>query len=107
MHQSPNLAIALLPLVLILAAIALALIYVRRQGYSGPNGRTIVRCRDGHLYTTIWVPLVSFKSVRLGMTRFQYCPVGDHWSFVVPVKDSDLTDAERRLASEYQDTQIP
>ena len=107
MHQSPNLAIALLPLILILVAVGLSLLYFKQRDYSGPNGRTIVRCRQGHLYTTIWIPFMSFKAVRLGLTRFQFCPIGRHWSFVTPVRASDLTDAERRQASEYQDNQIP
>src|SRR5579862_540371 len=47
----------------------------RRRGYSGMGGDTIVRCSKGHLFTTIWVPGVSFKSVRLGYARFQHCPV--------------------------------
>jgi hypothetical protein len=40
---------------------------------------TPVRCSAGHLFTTIWVPLGSLKAVRLGGTRYQYCPVGHHW----------------------------
>ena len=36
---------------------------------------TVVRCRQGHLYTTIWIPLASLKAVRLGWWRLQYCPV--------------------------------
>jgi hypothetical protein len=36
----------------------------------------IVRCSKGHLFTTIWVPLASFKAVRLGSRRYQRCPGG-------------------------------
>jgi len=66
-----------------------------------------VRCRDGHLFTTIWVPGVSFKAIRLGWTRLQRCPVGKHWTLVTPVRDSDLTDEERRMAEERRDVRIP
>src|SRR5665213_1734793 len=62
----------------------------RRRGYN-MGGNVVVRCRRGHLFTTIWFPLASFKAIRLGWTRFQRCPVGKHWSLVTPVKDSDLT----------------
>jgi hypothetical protein len=41
-----------------------------------------VRCRDGHVFTTIWIPLASVKAVRLGPRRYQRCPVGHHWSMV-------------------------
>jgi hypothetical protein len=79
---------------------------MRRLGY--PVGaHVVVRCRDGHLFTTIWIPGASLKSLRLGWTRFQYCPVGKHWSFVTPVKDADLTDEVKRVAREHKDIRIP
>jgi len=46
---------------------------------------TLVRCRDGHLFRTTWVPGVSFNAIRLGPVRFQFCPVGRHWTFVTLV----------------------
>jgi hypothetical protein len=30
------------------------------------GGKLIVRCRQGHLFTTFWLPGVSFTSLRLG-----------------------------------------
>jgi hypothetical protein len=33
--------------------------------------------------------------------------VGQHWSLVVPVKDSELTDEEKQTASEHHDVRIP
>jgi hypothetical protein len=71
------------------------------------GGNVVVRCRKGHLFTTIWIPGGSLKSLRLGWWRFQRCPVGEHWSLVTPVKESELTDDERRLASEHRDIRIP
>ena len=70
-------------------------------------GDVVVRCREGHLFTTIWVPGASLKSVRLGLWRFQRCPVGRHWSIVTPVKRAELTEDERRTASENRDIRIP
>jgi hypothetical protein len=67
----------------------------------------IVRCRQGHLFTTIWIPLASFKAIRLGSVRLQRCPVGHHWSLVSPVRASELTDEERSFAAEHCDVRIP
>jgi len=85
---------------------ALGTVVARRRGYP-MGGRVIVRCREGHLFTTIWVPGASAKSLRLGWWRFQRCPVGEHWSIVTPVKASSLTEDERRTAGEHRDIAIP
>jgi hypothetical protein len=71
------------------------------------GGNVIVRCRAGHLFTTIWIPAASVKSLRLGLWRVQRCPVGRHWSLVTPVKEADLTEAERRFAREHHDIPLP
>ena len=91
----------------IVVALGVFTVVQRRRGYSGLGGDTIVRCSKGHLFTTIWVPGASFKSIRLGMSRYQRCPVGHHWAMVKPVKDSELTDADRLLAGEHHDVRIP
>ena len=78
----------------------------RQQGYR--FGRdVIVRCRDGHLFMTTWIPMVSFKAIRLGLVRVQYCPVGDHVTPVRLVRDEDLTPAERLAASRFHDNGVP
>jgi hypothetical protein len=71
------------------------------------GGNLTVRCRSGHLFTTLWVPSVSFKALRLGWLRFQWCPVGRHWSLVTPVRDSELTDREKRRARASHDLRVP
>jgi hypothetical protein len=71
------------------------------------GGNVIVRCRAGHVFTTIWIPAASVKSIRLGWWRVQYCPVGHHWTVVTPLKEADLSDEERRAASERHDIRIP
>ncbi|MGI5456951.1 hypothetical protein ACQEWB_28060 [Streptomyces sp. CA-249302] len=97
---------ALAPLIFVVTALVVGTVYARRRGY-GVGGRTVVRCRDGHLYTTIWIPGASFKSLRLGWYRWQYCPVGRHWSSAVPVRDDELTPQERALAEMYHDAPVP
>ena len=78
----------------------------RRLGYNlGTN--TIVRCRQGHLYSTIWIPGIKFKELDLVVARVQRCPVGQHWSLVVPVRDVSLTEEERQYALAHHDIRIP
>lgn len=100
---------AVIPLIAV-AAIAGLIVWqaaaARRAGYRlGPE--TIVRCRDGHLYTTIWIPGGSFKAVRFGMLRFQRCPVDGRWTFATPVREQDLSEQDRQLAAQYRDSGIP
>ncbi len=76
-----------------------------RSGRLG--GNVVVRCSRGHLFTTIWIPGGSLKSLRFGWWRYQRCPVGHHWSFVTPVKAVELTEQERRIASETRDVRVP
>ena len=79
---------------------------MRARGYP-VGGNLIVRCRRGHLFTTLWIPSVSFKALRLGWSRFQWCPVGRHWSLVSPVRDSELTAREKRRALARHDVRLP
>jgi hypothetical protein len=71
------------------------------------GGRLVVRCRRGHLFTTLWIPGVSFKALRLGWLRVQRCPVGNHWTIVTPVKRSELTASQREAAAEHRDSLTP
>jgi hypothetical protein len=71
------------------------------------GGNLVVRCRDGHLFTTIWIPAASVKSLRLGWWRVQRCPVGHHWTVVTPVLEADLSRTERRLARKRRDARVP
>lgn len=82
-------------------------IAMRAAGYGTLGGKTIVRCRRGHLFTTVWVPLASFKAIRLGPWRYQHCPVGRHWSLVRPVRENDLTPEQRQQAEAVRDIRIP
>jgi hypothetical protein len=93
-------------LILVVALHALGTLVLALRGYRfGAN--TVVRCREGHLFTTIWIPGASLKALRLGLWRFQRCPVGNHWSLVRPVRKSELTDDQLRAAHEHKDVRIP
>jgi hypothetical protein len=90
----------------IAATILLETVAMKLRGYP-IGGNVAVRCRQGHLFTTIWVPGASLKSLRLGWWRFQRCPVGKHWSIVTPVRESDLSEEDRRIAGDNRDIRIP
>jgi hypothetical protein len=77
-----------------------------RQGYT--FGRDVpVRCRRGHLFSTVWIPGASVKALRLGYWRVQWCPVGRHVDLVRLVRAADLTEAERSLAAARHDVPVP
>jgi len=94
------------PIVIVIVFYLVATLAARRRGYN-MGGNLVVRCREDHLFTTIWIPGASFKSLRLGWVRLQRCPVGRHWTLVTPVRDCDLTEEERRIADSHHDIRIP
>lgn len=93
-------------LLLAVVVIVGATLIARRLGYQ-VGGDTVVRCRQGHLFTTLWIPGVKFKAVDLGIARLQRCPIGEHWSLVTPMRESALTDEQRRWAEQHHDVRIP
>jgi hypothetical protein len=94
-------------LLIFAAAALLEPVSMKLRGYP-IGGNLVVRCRKGHLFRTIWVPGASLKSVRFAWWRLQWCPVGKHWSIVTPLKESELTEAERQTASEpKKDLRLP
>jgi hypothetical protein len=66
-----------------------------------------VRCSQGHLFTTIWMPLGSLKAARLGGRRFQRCPVGRHWAMVEPLDPAAASPEELGRAAEVHDVRVP
>jgi hypothetical protein len=91
---------------ILLAAILLEPIAMWLRGYP-IGGKLVVRCRQGHLFRTLWIPGVSVKALRLGWWRIQRCPVGGHWSIVTPVKESELSRREQRMADRQSAIWIP
>lgn len=94
------------PVVVAVSVLAIGTAIARWLGYK-VGGNTVVRCRKGHLFTTLWIPGVKLKAIDLGIARIQHCPVGNHWTLVLPVREADLTDDERRVAAEHRDIRIP
>jgi hypothetical protein len=91
---------------LLVAGVLGETVAMRARGYP-IGGNLIVRCRRGHLFATLWVPGASVKALRLGWVRFQWCPVGRHWSLVTPVRDSELSAKEKRVAHSRHDLRLP
>ena len=59
------------------------------------------------MFSTVWIPGIKLKELDLVVARVQRCPVGKHWSLVVPVREKDLTAAELQSAREHHDIRIP
>ena len=96
----------LLVIVLVLAAVLIVRIAAGSRHKTVGND-IIVRCRQGHLFTTIWIPGVSVKARRLGAVRSQWCPVGRHWTTVTRVPESELTADAIEDAREHHDIRVP
>jgi hypothetical protein len=95
-----------LPIGIVLLVLFAGTLVARRRGYT-IGGHVVVRCRRGHLSTTLWIPGINLKGLDFGLARWQRCPVGRHWSLVTPVKESDLTEDERAFAHAHHDVPIP
>ncbi|WP_020657702.1 hypothetical protein [Amycolatopsis benzoatilytica] len=68
---------------------------------------TIVQCSQGHYFSTIWIPFVSLKAIRLGDRRVQKCPVCRRFRGVVQVPPEQLSPEELREARELKDSRLP
>jgi hypothetical protein len=68
---------------------------------------TPVRCKKGHLYTTIWIPYASVKGVRLGWKRWQRCPVGKHWSVTTRLDPATASPDDLAEAAKTHDWRLP
>ncbi len=94
------------PIIVIVAAAVLAFVagslLARRRGYHQAR-EVVARCRRGHLFTTVWGARLSRQRFDMGWARIQRCPVGDHLTLVVAVKDADLTPEQRKQARKYRD----
>jgi hypothetical protein len=85
---------------------AAGILAARRMGYRfGRN--VVVKCHAGHVFSTIWIPAASFKAIRLGPWRVQWCPVGRHVALVHPVRDMDMNEEMQDLAAANHDIPVP
>ena len=66
-----------------------------------------VRCKEGHLFTTIWIPAVSLKALRLAGSRYQKCPVGQHWTTVTRLDPATASATDLAQAASVHDRRLP
>ncbi len=100
----------IIPIIVVVAVLGVWLptkILRRRNIKTRGTSDVVVRCSKGHLFTTMWVAGASFKAVRLGVKRYQRCPVGHHWSLVTPIPIDQLSETERIEAARVHDIRIP
>jgi len=88
------------------AAYAAGTVAAKRMGYTF-GGNVVVKCYSGHVFSTIWIPGGSLKSLRLGFWRVQWCPVGKHVTLVHPLKDAEVTEEVQEAAAAEHDVRIP
>ncbi|GIF45852.1 hypothetical protein DFJ67_5287 [Asanoa ferruginea] len=101
-------AVVVFVLVTVVGLTIVGLVFLARRGPAATEKFEVpVRCRDGHVFTTVWVPGISFKAIRLGPLRLQWCPVGEHRTIVTPVPWTRLSDQERWMAAHYHDSGMP
>lgn len=67
----------------------------------------IVRITGGAIFETIWIPLASFKAIRLGSKRLQRCPFHHRWEIIRRVDPSTLSAAERAEAARRRAGRMP
>jgi hypothetical protein len=65
-----------------------------------------VRCAGGHYYSTIWIPGISFKALRLARRRYQFCPVGRHWAWTRQLFEDEKTPEIYAQAARVHDKRI-
>lgn len=90
-----------------LLASAASALAARAAGFRGVGSWTLVQCRRGHHFTTLWIPFASFQSLRLGPWRVQWCPVGRHVSLIHPIREASLDEAALTDARAWRTRPIP
>ena len=93
----------LVPALTLVGFVALSEVLRRRRPQ---QFEPVVRCSRGHLYRSIWVPGGSLKAVRWFDRRFQWCPVGHHFSWTRRVDAGQLTAEELAAAAAVHDLRI-
>jgi hypothetical protein len=68
---------------------------------------TVVQCSQGHCFSTIWLPMVSVKSIRLGDRRVQKCPVCHRFRSVRQIAEDELAPEELEAARQLRDSRLP
>jgi hypothetical protein len=95
-----------LPLIIIVVAAIVAFLVgalLARRRTRARREQTIARCRQGHLFVTMWGGRGSFRLFDLGWACIQRCPVGGHLTLVYPVDEATLTSERKKQAKKCRD----
>jgi hypothetical protein len=93
----------LMPLVMLAGFAALGDWLWRRQP---ARFEPVVECSQGHHYRSIWVPGGSLKALRWFGRRYQWCPVGRHWSWTRRVDADLLAPSDLQAANAVHDLRV-
>lgn len=66
----------------------------------------VVECSQEHRYRSLWVPGGSLKAVRWFNRRFQWCPVGRHWSWTRRIDAGQLSEDQLSAANAVHDFRV-
>jgi hypothetical protein len=97
-----NIIASIIVVVVAFGAFVLGALIARRKGFT-KQGDVVVRCRRGHLFTTVWTSRLSKSRLDLGFARIQRCPQGNHLTIVTPVDGATLTKEEKKQAKQLRD----
>jgi hypothetical protein len=78
-----NVILAVLVVIAVLGLMVLLAQWLGRRISGDGRFPLVARCLDGHVFKTTFVPLFLLPVPRVGVVQFHYCPVGQHWTFVV------------------------
>lgn len=67
----------------------------------------VMRCVDGHLFETPFLPMLSLKAIRTPRGRIMRCPVDKHAGPVELMYTAELTPGQRQEARHNRTSPIP
>jgi hypothetical protein len=78
----------------------------RRLGHKIGRNCTL-RYHQRHAFATLWFPGGKIRTNDDGAPRFGRCPLGDHSTLVIPVRDRNLTIEQRLQTAGHHDVRLP
>ena len=67
----------------------------------------VMRCPDGHLFETPFLPMMSLKAIRTPRGRIMRCPVDGRRGLVELMFTAELTPAQRDEARRNRTSPLP
>ena len=86
-ESTRDVILALLVVIAVATLVVVLAQWLGRQMSTDTRFQVLARCLDGHVFETTFLPIFLLPVPRVGLVQFRFCPVGQHWTFVVPVRD--------------------